>query len=71
MTGCEFRVHNPPTLPNTVSWLGGSLVAAIQDFSKKFVTKEYYKQVSKHECERILLYKNKKGGTISIDFFNF
>jgi len=44
LKGCEFHVHNPPTLPNTVSWLGGSLVAAIQDFSKKFVTKEYYKQ---------------------------
>merc|ERR550519_2742779 len=44
LKGCEFRVHNPPTHPNTISWLGGSLVAAIQDFSKKFITKEYYKQ---------------------------
>ena len=43
---CEFRVHNPPTHANLVSWLGASILASLQDFHKKFITKEYYHQVS-------------------------
>lgn len=40
---CEFRIHNPPTHGNLVSWLGASIFGTLKEFRRKFVTKEYYK----------------------------
>jgi len=41
---CEFRLHNPPTHPNLVSWLGASIFGSIKEFRRKFITKEYYEK---------------------------
>jgi len=44
---CEFRLHDPPTISNLVSWLGASILGSLKEFKKKYITQDYYKNNNK------------------------